>query len=73
LIGFLVDRLLEPAVTSPDWSALAPILGNQPGAGMRLVLISAGLIMLLGVLTLAALPNVRRLEALLPDYKAVEE
>jgi MFS family permease len=70
ITGFLVDHLLEPAVSSSAWQVLTPIVGDQPGAGMRLILLSAGILMLLAVLAIAIWPRVRRLEALLPDFPA---
>ncbi len=72
LTGYLVDHVLEPAIHKPGWEKLAPWVGNQPGAGMRLVLVVTGVLMLLVTLALAAWPRVRRLEALLPDHKVVE-
>jgi MFS transporter, DHA3 family, macrolide efflux protein len=71
LTGFLVDSYLEPAVSRPGWANLAPIVGSHPGAGMRLVLVVAGVLMLLATLIVAVWPRVRRLEMLLPDYKAI--
>jgi MFS transporter, DHA3 family, macrolide efflux protein len=73
LTGFVVDRILEPAIASPSWETFTPLVGAQPGAGMRLVLMCAGISMLLAVLVIAAWPRVRKLEVLLPDYQAITE
>jgi DHA3 family macrolide efflux protein-like MFS transporter len=73
LTGFVVDRILEPAIASPSWETFTSLVGAQPGAGMRLVLICAGISMLLAVLVIAAWPRVRKLEVLLPDYQATTE
>jgi MFS family permease len=71
LTGPLVDRILEPAVATPAWSAVAGVVGNQPGAGMGLVLVVTGVLILLTTLVAWALPALRRIEATLPDYEAV--
>jgi len=44
-IGPLVDRFLEPAVGQPGWQWIAPLVGNQAGAGMRLLMIGTGLLL----------------------------
>jgi MFS family permease len=71
LIGPLVDHVAEPAVTTPVWQIFAPFVGSQPGAGMGLVLLMTGVIILLLTLATFALPAIRRLEVQLPDYEAV--
>ena len=68
LTGPLVDRLLEPAVGSPAWQSLAPLLGNAPGAGIGLVQLVVGLLLVVSTLALYAWPRLRRMEAELPDY-----
>jgi MFS family permease len=73
LVGPLVDRLLEPAVGRPGWAWVAPLLGSRPGAGMGLLLVVAGLILLGLTSAMLASPAVRRLEATLPDYPALAE
>jgi MFS family permease len=71
LVGPLVDRVLEPAVATPGWQMVAPVVGSLPGAGMGLVLVTAGLFILLATAAAAALPAVRRVERSLPDYAPV--
>lgn len=71
LIGPLVDRVLEPAVATPAWETVEGVVGNQPGAGMGLVLVVTGVLILLATLLAWALPALRRVEATLPDYEAV--
>lgn len=70
LTGPLVDRVLEPAVATPAWQAVAGIVGNQPGAGMGLVLVATGVAILLITLVMWAVPALRRMEATLPDVDA---
>jgi hypothetical protein len=71
LTGPLVDRVLEPAVATPRWQLFAPVVGNQPGAGIGLLLVVVGLIILTSTLAMYILPRIRRLEMTLPDYEAV--
>ena len=71
LTGYLVDQVLKPAPESSGTGQVGAVLSSQPGGGMSLVLVTAGFIMLLATLVIAAWPRVRRLEALLPDYPAI--
>jgi MFS family permease len=71
LTGPLVDRVLEPAVGEPLWQWVEPVVGNQPGAGIGLLLVVVGLIILTSTTLMYALPRIRRLELTLPDYEAV--
>jgi MFS family permease len=72
-IGPLVDRILEPAVNSPAWRWVEPLVGDQAGAGIGLLLVITGLIILSTTLTMYILPHIRRLETILPDYEALAE
>ncbi len=67
LVGPLVDRVLEPAV-KPGW-AFTPIVGDQPGAGMGLVLVVVGGVILIMTIATYAIKAVRRIETDLPDYQ----
>lgn len=70
ITGALVDDVLEPAVSRPVWDAVAPLVGRGAGAGMGLLLIGVGgLILAATGLVLTSAP-VRRLETDLPDYAA---
>jgi hypothetical protein len=71
LTGPLVDRVLEPAVATPGWRLFAPVVGSQPGAGIGLLLVVVGLIILTSTLAMYSLPRVRQLEMTLPDYQAI--
>jgi MFS family permease len=68
LIGPLVDRVLEPAVGGPGWAGLAPLLGSADGAGMRLLYVATGLILLAATALTFAQRRLRRLEIELSDY-----
>lgn len=72
LTGPLVDNVLQPAVGTPSWNTFAPIVGSQPGAGMGLVLVATGAIIITLTLAVYGWPTVRRVETLLPSYAAVE-
>jgi MFS family permease len=69
--GPLVDNIIEPAVGKPGWEIVAPLVGSKPGAGMGLVLVVAGALIFVTAAMVYALPQVRRLEADLPDYEAI--
>ncbi|MBI5670602.1 MAG: MFS transporter [Chloroflexi bacterium] len=70
LTGPLVDNILEPAVGTSAWNTVAPIVGNQPGAGMGLVLVMTGVIIIALTVAVYAWPPVRRVETHLPSYTA---
>jgi hypothetical protein len=68
ITGPLVDKTLEPAVGTAAWNAFAPLVGAEAGAGMRLVLLAVGGIIIVTTGAAYALPGLRRMEATLPDY-----
>jgi MFS family permease len=57
LTGLLVDHVLEPAA-------------EQPGAGISLVLVVTGVVILFITLVTIAVRSIRRVETELPDYEA---
>lgn len=73
LTGPFVDRILEPAIESPGWAVVAPLVGSQPGSGMGLLLVVAGALMLIMTAVVYAIPQTRSMEDDLPDYTALEE
>ena len=70
MVGPLVDGLLEPAVGTPGWALVAPLVGNAPGAGIGLLMMICGALTTLSTALIYALPAVRHMEANLPDYAA---
>jgi MFS family permease len=66
----LVDNVLEPAVQTPGWAVVAPLVGDQPGAGIGLMLVIVGGIIVVISLLVGLHPRVRHLETDLPDYVA---
>jgi MFS transporter, DHA3 family, macrolide efflux protein len=65
--GPLVDRVLEPAVGTPAWQAVAPLVGSAPGSGMGALMLCAGTLMFVLTALVYAHPATRRLEQSLPD------
>lgn len=61
-IGPLVDRVLEPGVRQPWWQMMAPLVGNQPGAGMALLMLVTGVVMAALTVVIWAAPAVRALD-----------
>ena len=68
LTGPLVDNVLEPAVGSPGWHVVAPLVGSQPGSGMGLLTLIAGVLMFVSTAGIYAWGKTRSLENDLPDY-----
>ncbi len=69
--GALTDSVFEPAVGSLGWQRFAPLVGDQPGAGMGLFILLSGLLATVATLALFAFPKLRRFEEHMPDF-AVE-
>jgi len=66
--GPLADRVFEPARRQPIWRSVGWLVGVGPGAGMGMMFIVAGALILALSLAAYAIPAVRRLEADLPDH-----
>ncbi len=69
LTGFLVDHVVNPAIGTNAWTLLEPLLGKGPGAGIGLVQVMTGAIILITTLLLFASVEIRELESRLPDYE----
>jgi hypothetical protein len=72
LAGPLADHIFEPAVGGAHWGIVEPLVGSKPGAGMGLMMVLYGAVMLVVMLAIYARPAIRHMEANLPDYKPVE-
>jgi hypothetical protein len=71
ITGPLIDKVLEPAVgTAAWWDVVAPIVGSEAGAGMGLFAVVCGIIQVASSLAVYSIPQIRSLEADLPDYAA---
>lgn len=68
LTGPVVDYGLEPAVGSPGWRWVAPLVGSRPGSGMGLLMLVAGGVIFIITVLAYAWPKTRSLERDLPDY-----
>lgn len=67
ITGPLADRVLTPAVDTPGWRIVAPLVGAAPASGMGLLLLGAGAVMFLLTLAVYLLPATRHVEEQLPD------
>jgi hypothetical protein len=72
LAGPLADRVFEPAMSGDGVAAalFGPLVGTGPGAGMGLMVALSGLIGTAVGLIGYAVPAVRNVESLLPDFDA---
>ncbi len=70
ITGALVDQVLEPAVKHPQWEIIEPLLGNQSGAGMGLLFVLIGLLIVIATIGVWTLRGIRHLEIDLPSYEA---
>lgn len=61
-IGPLVDRVLEPGVQQPWWAWVAPLVGQEAGAGMALLMMVTGVVMAVLTVGLWLVPAVRQLD-----------
>lgn len=61
-VGPLVDHVLEPAVSQPNWAYVAPLVGNTAGAGMALLMVVGGSLVMILTLLFATFPSIRALE-----------
>ncbi len=73
LSGPLADGVFEPAVHSGGWTLVAPLVGQQDGSGIGLMAVLAGLLVMLFTAAAYLRPDVRHIEAILPDYVAVPD
>lgn len=71
LSGVLADGVFEPAVRREGWTLVAPLVGEQAGSGIGLMTVMAGLLVVFITTVAYFRPDVRRIEAILPDYVAV--
>jgi len=69
IVAYLVDNVLEPSVTSDSWQIVTPLVGNQAGSGMGLILFIVGAMIALTTIAMLMIPSVRNLEANLPSYR----
>jgi hypothetical protein len=68
ITAFLVDNVLEPAVGTSRWSTFAPIVGNTSGAGMGLILVCTGIVIIVSTFAVWTISAVRTLETDMPTH-----
>ena len=68
---FLHRRVDRQRLRTGGWQRFAPLVGDQPGAGMGLFILLSGLLATVATLALFAFPKLRRFEEHMPDF-AVE-
>jgi DHA3 family macrolide efflux protein-like MFS transporter len=71
LTGYLVDHVVNPSVGTRAWEVFQPLVGMDAGAGIGLVEVVTGIIILVATLGVFASIHIRELEAHLPDYEIV--
>ncbi len=68
--GPLADHVFEPARREPIWRSVSWLTGAGPGAGIGLIFVVTGALVLTLSIAAYAIPVVRRLEEDLPDHEA---
>jgi hypothetical protein len=68
LSGPLADRVFEPARALSVWQWFAPLVGSGKGAGMGLMFVLSGALLMVLSLAVYASRSIRTLEAALPDH-----
>jgi DHA3 family macrolide efflux protein-like MFS transporter len=69
LTGYLVDHVINPSVGTKVWEWFQPLVGKDAGAGIGLVEVVTGLIILAATLLVFSSVHIRELESRLPDYE----
>lgn len=73
LTAYLVDNVLEPLVGTSQWQSVAPLVGDQAGAGMGLILVTIGVMIVICTLLVWLIPSIRSLESDLPTYRMTDD
>ena len=68
LTGYLVDHVINPSVGTTAWEWVQPLVGKDAGAGIGLVEVVTGIIILVATLLVFSSVQIRELESRLPDY-----
>ncbi len=69
LTGYLVDHVINPSVGTKAWAWIQPLVGMGAGAGIGLVEVATGIIILIATLIVFSSAHIRELENRLPDYE----
>ncbi len=76
LAGALADYVTEPAMTTSTSflsGTFSWLTGTEPGSGMALQYVFAGILYLIVILVGLNIPSVRNVETILPDYEQPKE
>ena len=73
LMGPVIDTVFEPAVGTPGWERVAPLVGSTQGSGIGLIMVISGALLAATTAFMYALPRVRRVESERPDYVATPQ
>jgi MFS family permease len=68
LSGPLADRVFEPARALAVWQWVAPLVGSGKGAGIGLMFVLTGAMLMALSVAVYAVNSIRTLEATLPDH-----
>jgi DHA3 family macrolide efflux protein-like MFS transporter len=71
LTGYLVDHVINPSVGTQAWELIQPLVGKDAGAGIGLVEVVTGIIILAATTAVFASIHIRELEVRLPDYEVL--
>ncbi len=74
--GALADYVTEPAMTTSTSflsGTFSWLTGTEPGSGMALQYVFAGIFYLIVILVGLNIPSVRNVETILPDYEQPKE
>jgi len=68
--GLLADRVMEPAMQGDTWVArlFGWMAGTDPGSGMAVMMVVAGVLTILALMSGYVFPQIRNMEDLLPDH-----
>ncbi len=73
LMGPVIDTVFEPAVGTPGWERVAPLVGSTQGSGIGLIMVISGALLAVTTAFMYALPRVRRVESERADYTPIAQ
>ncbi|NTV38009.1 MAG: MFS transporter, partial [Anaerolineales bacterium] len=73
--GLLADKIMEPAMQNDTWLArlFGWMAGTTPGSGMAVMMVVFGFLTILSLLSGFVFPQIRNMEAILPDHDQLEK
>jgi MFS transporter, DHA3 family, macrolide efflux protein len=67
ITGPMVDQWLEPTIQSGKWIWLTALVGQEPGAGMSVLFVFCGFLLITGAIWTFSSAKVRQIETKMPD------